>query len=367
MRVNFCIITLWCMVNAVHAQAKKDPCLDFALTIDSSLYHRDPTFFTQNIDYDAFTKKVFAPFNITPVEASSLKGELQQQLNIGDIVLQSIGTDGIYEFVRILEKSSVRKSLLFRHVGEDGWLNYHEIYLSQIGDSYKIEDIYTYDAGLWLSETISSVLVMESDLPLKNRNAGENQLLIDSVFIMNQQGDFSETMKYYKRLPSVYQDKEALLISALIAAFAVKDSSKDALINRYLVKHPQSPGLTLVLADIYTQERRTHKALKQYEFLDVLIGGDIYLDYKKAELLVKEGKVKKGEKMCEDIIQRKEEMIEARLLLMDCYYIRKKYSEFLVQLETLASSMETTPSKVFAAEDYPEFFNSERWEKYSGK
>ena len=346
------------------AQNKMSPQMQLALAIDSSLYHRSPDVFQQNWDYEVFSIKVFKPFKLSPEEILYLSQDLKNNLKIGEVMLETMGDTGSYEFVKILEKSHRKKSLLFRSVDQSGWLNYHEIFLNKVEESYKIEDIYTYDAAMWLSSSISSIFMEEGGFPVKNPALSKYMALGDSVFYLNRVGQFEKALEVYNKLPKLYQEKEEFLISAVVAASFESQELQSKYIQKYVSLYPSQTGLSLILIDIFTTEGEYNKAIEQVEYLSKMIGGDTYLNYKKACLLYKNGNIKKAKKLCLKLKKRKSHLGEVYLLLLDCYYKEKKYNLFLNELIEMAKLVKKKPSDIFSNEDYPDFFSSKKWVDY---
>lgn len=362
--IYFCLLFNLIPALCTYGQGQMSPQMKLALAIDSSLYHRSPKVFQDSWDYEVFTRKVLKPFKLSPEEILYLGEDLKNNLNIGEVLLETMGDTGSYEFVKVLEKPNRKKSLLFRSVDKEDWLNYHEIYLSRVGGSYKIEDIYTYDAAVWLSSSISSIFIEEGGFPVKNPALTKYMSLGDSVFYLNRVGQFDKALELYKKLPQVYQNKEELLISAIVAASFENQEVQDKYIQRYISLYPSQPGLSLILIDIFASEGEYNKAIAQVDYLNKMIGGDTYLDYKKALLLFKGGEIKKSKKACLKLIKKEAHLGEVRILLLDCYYSQKKFNLFLGELVEIAKVTNQKPSEVFHEEDYPDFFISKEWSEY---
>ncbi|GAA4831571.1 hypothetical protein GCM10023331_16030 [Algivirga pacifica] len=343
---------------------KLDPYIALGVHMDSSIYEHDYHSLSPLLDYNVFSRKALHYFKVSEEEALAFEEELREQISMEDILGVLVEDDGRYEFVKVLDKANGEKSLLFRQVYSDGWLNYQEYLLHTIGDKLLIKDIYSYESGSYLSDRIGTSYLTEDIYPVRSGYVQQYHALADSIFYYNQMTAFKESWRVYQTLPRYYKDKESYLLSAIIALSAIEVDKEIPLLQRYQDKYPQSPGVHLVMTDVYKARGLMDAAIKELEILEEYIGGDAFLMYKKAECYATKGDLKKAEKLCKVIIEEKNEMTEAELLLLDCYYLRGKHKFFLENLLVLAEKLSVEPEVLCPPEDYPVFFSSDIWQEW---
>lgn len=207
-------------------------------------------------------------------------------------VRKQIRDGGRYSLVRVY-KSGKEVRALFRLVGADESLNYHDYILTESGDGrIRAEDIHIYIAGESVSETMNRFFLQfaaEMDSSLMTRLSGRQKKLLKHMSKIQQMaasfraGNARRTLSLYKQLPSELRTMKAVMLYRVMASGRVGDDSLyvDA-IRDFRNQYPKDASLNLLLIDYYVLKKDYPAALKSIDALDKQLGGDPFLDSHRA-------------------------------------------------------------------------------------
>ncbi len=260
-------------VPATAADAK-----NFARQLQSSIEKRSPDFFNTAIDKKKFLKKAGLG---SGKNARSFGSGIEDRLNMGTTMINSLSRKATYQLVKQYEKDK-KQHVLFR-LYDDGSLNYHDIELIKSGSSVKIDDIFIYTSGEYLSETIKGLFEQMKGIMDKGSNSFEKNTVITDLPRMRKlmnEGKYEEAVSIYESLPPDIRKLRAVQIIHVLISSGLDDTEKysDA-IEEYKKLYPDEPNMHLLLLDGYVLKKEYGKAMFSINEMDRMINKDPFLDY----------------------------------------------------------------------------------------
>ncbi|AZQ64448.1 hypothetical protein EI427_20190 [Flammeovirga pectinis] len=352
--------------NVVLAQNNDDKELALAITIDSAVYHESGDVVDYKINYDVFTQRVFQKLHRNSSDWKEYIQVFKEQLRLGDLLVEQIGNNGEYAFVKILENNKGNKSLLYRVLKGDGWLDYNEMLLAQNHyGAWQIIDIYFYSGGAFFSDIVATMLAEENPDLVTNKLYQESLLRIRELYGYNQQGLYGNTLTSYDSLSNYFKKQKSPRL-ALIQAQAAQGnlSELEALKDKYLIDYPFDKSIRLLMSEIYGAVDNYELSKLMLDELSDLIGGDDYLLLREAEIYLSWQKGSKSKKILKKLIKSEVYQTEARLLLLDVYYSEGNYKNLLDELLKVSDEVGVAPKEILPEEQYHQFYISSYWTRY---
>ncbi|MBB6463248.1 hypothetical protein [Flammeovirga kamogawensis] len=352
--------------NIVLAQNDDDKELALAITIDSAVYHESGDVVDYKINYDVFTQRVFQKLHRNSSDWKDYIQVFKEQLRLGDLLVEQIGNNGEYAFVKILEDDKGDKTLLYRVLKGDGWLDYNEMLLAQNHyGAWQIIDIYFYSGGAFFSDVVATMLADENPDLVTNKIYQESLLRIREMYDYNQQGLYGNTLISYDSLSNYFKKQKSPRL-ALIQAQAAQGnlSELEILKDKYLIDYPYDKSIRLLMSEVYGAVDNYELSKLMLDELSDLIGGDDYLLLREAEIFLSWQKEGKSKKILKKLIKSEIYQTEARLLLLDVYYAEENYKNLLDELLKVSDEVGVAPKEILSEEQYHQFYISSYWLKY---
>lgn len=359
----YCIC--WISLLSTNGQSAKNE-LELAITIDSAIYHGDGTIVDQWINYEVFTRRVFKSLHRQSSDWKEYSTIFKEQLRLGELLVEQIGTNGEFSFVKVLEDSKGDTNLLYRDLKGDGWLDYNEMLLvKNHNNQWNIIDIYFYSGGVYFSDIVATMLAKENPELINNKNYRESLLKVIDLFGYNQQGLYGNTIASYDSLSNYFKDQKNTQLALLQAhAFQGNLIEMEAIRKRYFQKFPEDKSIRLILMEIYGSMDNYEMSKVMLDELSSLVGGDDYLSLREAEILMSWGKFSKAKKVLKRVIKSENFVTDARLLLVDVYYADENYKGMLEETIKISDQVGVPIKEILSKESYLQFYSSSFWKKF---
>ncbi|NME67033.1 tetratricopeptide repeat protein [Flammeovirga aprica] len=340
--------------------------LELAITIDSAIYHRDGSIVDQWINYEVFTQRVFKSLHRRSTDWKDYSELFKQDLRLGELLVEQIGTDGELSFVKVLEDTEGNVNLLYRDLKGDGWLDYNEMLLvKNHQNQWNIVDIYFYSGGGYFSDIIAAILAKDDPDLVQNASYRNSLLKVIDLFGYNQDGLYGSTISAYDSLSPFFQKQKNTQLALIQAhAFQGNISEMETLKNAYLQQYPDDKSIRLVLMDIYGSLDNYEMAKVMLDELSQLVGGDDYLSLREAEILLAWNKSAKAKKVLKKVIKSENFVTDARLLLVDAYYSEENYKGMLDETIKVSDVVGVPIEEILPKETYGQFYSSSSWQKW---
>ncbi|MBB3700702.1 hypothetical protein KMW28_18975 [Flammeovirga yaeyamensis] len=357
------LLLLFFSVN-VMATSEKDDDIKLAITIDSAIYHGNGDIVDKYIDYDTFTQRVFQKLHKQPSEWKEYASAFKQNIRLGDLLIEQIGSEGEYSFVKVIENPDGQTNLLYRMLKGDGWLDYHEVLLvKNHSGEWNVADVYFYFSGTYFSDIIATLLAQEDQELVANQSLRKSLLLTRELFGYNQEGMYGNTITAYDSLSNYFKKQKNTRLALLMALAGQGDMTQlENLKAKYLSDFPYDKSIRLMMMEVYGSLDNYEQSKVMNDELSELIGGDDYLKLRTAEIYLSWDKSSKAKKLLKKMIKAESFPTDARLLLMDVYYVEENYKGLYTELMTVSDMVGVSPEEILPKEHYPNFYASSSWQ-----
>jgi tetratricopeptide (TPR) repeat protein len=282
------------------AAAEEQLYLEWAKKVEKTINAGDPSFLNKSMDVRAMVDKGLKGLDIPVPEYSRFVGEALRecaQAGLGDVICKELKNGGKLRFLRF-HQVEAQTIALFRSSGTANSLNYHDFYLSvdQYGRAVA-NDVYYYSTGERISELFRIngrrfVLIRQGGAEANQLKQGLAKL--DEMERLYRDKKFKEALAAYDSIPdrlpgSLKYDKPALSLRMLIAMQVSVDAYQKAM-EDYRATFPADPALDMDLIELYFLWGEYDECIAAIDRLNQNIGGDPFLDMRKAMALFLAGR-----------------------------------------------------------------------------
>jgi len=214
-------------------------------------------------------------------------------------------------------------------------------------------DAYVFSSGEKLSETLARFLLPQiaqaSKTPIGRLLTEEDPVVkhVDqfiSISRATQQGDFEGVIAQYAALPPELQDNKTILLMYLGAASKLMSAAESEAaiaayqngVERFERKHGDDPAFLLVGIDYHFLREDFESAAELVEKLDVAVGGDPYLDFFRASILLNQEKFTEALPFVEKARDNNPELEDPYWGIVNVHLSLENYAEVAKGLDQLA-------------------------------
>lgn len=369
-------LVLICSIGFLNAQDRSKDTLRYnyvGLAIDSTLFNGKTEYFNNIFNKQYLLDQILIESEETYVKQfnEGFKEGLLNRFDYGDRLLQELGEDGSFDFLKSKINRKGEHHLLFRLSASDG-LNYVEFKIDEIEGKPMIIDAYYYMSGEYLSKTLSDVYKASiSNKPnlidkLLKRSLVDDFKKVKQSRLLTQQGKFQEAFTVYNSISSEGKKQKAILLFGMQISSEVSDNEYQKIINRYEELFPNDPSLYLVSMDGAYMSKNYDRVLNLIRKLDIAVGGDPYLHSLRSNTYYAKGDMANAEKYGRLMIDNFPFEAEAYTTLMTIFIEQSKNKEALSVLEEFLKAFGLTKEYLHdsIASDYPEFVKTEDYKNW---
>ena len=343
---------------------------DLAKRIEGLIAKRDGQAFDALLDVEVMLAKATRGLAVSPENIKAFKQGFRRSFSLSRQIFDALQESGTYSLLR-LRRVEGRQRALFRMEADAGF-NYHEYVLSAGPDDLRVQDVYVYMTGEFLSETIrrhamnsfASSKGFVAKLLGTDRDYLKN---LDKMKAMNEhvtRGEFQEGLAVYAKLPASLRVEKTYLIMRLRLALGSGDNDAYAkAIEDFEKAHPTDPALDLLSIDGFFLRKEYAKALASVDRLDKRVGGDPYLDVTRADLHIAAGDHAKGRECAARALKKDPGLDDALWSLVTVSLHGKDFKETVRLLRRLEKDFGAAP-EVESIPLYAEFTKSPEYAEW---
>ncbi len=281
---------------AVNDTINDSKVIAFADQLQTSLYDLDTTFFLKNFDEESFANKVILNDeeslkrkDIQIFNKAFKKGFLSKFDIFPTRIIQSIKNDGSYDVVNYYyDELESKYHLLLRSYSDNDGLNYHDYQLNYRDKTFKIEDIYIYTTGEYLSDTIKQLYMI--NLPktyvdgINPKESKSNTVLFfyDYNSLVSQE-KYKEAYNLLSNLEGDIKDQKVIYIMKIQIASAINKVYYMEAIDELLKKFPDDPSTQLMAVDYYVMLKDYNATMAALHALETATS-DTFIEYMRGNL-----------------------------------------------------------------------------------
>ena len=262
---------------------------------------------------------------------------------IAQLMRAGILEGGRFRFIRI---KTVRKrpAAIFRLAGH-GLMSWWGFHLGSDTDGQsRIEDVLNFGNGGWFSDHIRRMVLFQHP-----KAAGEEQATFEAFKktydkMQDAFGNlrYEEGLRYYEKLPASWRVKRNVLEARLHAARHAGDDAYATALAAIVEHHPGDEGAMIKQFELGMVREHYEEARRAVDRLDKALGGDPYLDLKRAEILVRTGKEPQAQALTSAFMKKDRSLADAYIVLAECAVARGEFQE-AVRHYGRAAAMRTNP------------------------
>ncbi|WP_298420243.1 hypothetical protein [uncultured Kordia sp.] len=319
--------------------------LKFADLLQASLYKLETKFFLDNFNAESFANKVILN------DKKSLENKDIQTFNKAfqdgflkkfDLfpvkITQSIQNDSSYDVVNYYYDDLEKKyHLLFRTYSDNDGLNYHDYQLNYANEKFKIEDIYIYTTGEYLSDTIKQLYLI--NLPktyIDGIDAKEDRLENIAFFYSYQKliakEKYKEAFDLLSTLKGDIKEQKIIYIMKIQVASAINEVYYMEAIDELLKKFPNDPSTQLMAVDYYVMLKDYNATMTALDALEIATS-DTFIEYMRGNLSWEFNDYEGAEKAYKATMAEYPDFEAARLNLLYMYDEAKMVEACISMLE----------------------------------
>lgn len=330
---------------AVNDTINDSKVIAFADLLQTSLYELDTAFFMENFDGDSFANKV-----ILNDEESLKKKDIQvfnKAFKVGflgefDIfptnIVKSIKNDASYDVVNYYyDELESKYHLLFRAYSDDDGLNYHDYQLNYVNETFKIEDIYIYTTGEYLSDTVKQLYMLNlprtyvDDISPKEKRSNTVLFFHDYTELLGQK-KYKEAYNLLSNLEGEIKDQKVIYIMKIQVASAINEVYYMEAIDELLKKFPKDPSTQLMAVDYFVMLKDYNATMAALEALENATS-DTFVQYMRGNLSWEFNDYEGAEKAYNAIMKEYPDFEAARLNLLYMYDEAKMFTSCITLLD----------------------------------
>jgi len=262
--------------------------------------------------FDKMLDRVIASFELEPKYVAGFK----QGANSGSPIAKLVGqlkanqdAGGSYRLVRVVTRAGDRHAV-FRLLGANGALNYHDLRIVRDGDQLRADKIFVAMTGEKISDSMKTAMapLVQKLTPMARMMGGDQRelkLLEKQSAVMKSivAGDMAGALDLYGKLPADVQKRKMIQVYRLtaLAQLAERETEYLQAMDQYAELFPGDPSLALISIDAAVLRDDMDLLIKAHGDLTTWSAGDPILDLIVGAVLANSGRPEEAQAMVADV------------------------------------------------------------------
>jgi hypothetical protein len=256
-------------------------------TLRKSFTAKDPDLINSLFDKEYFVNRIVIDKNDKRIKAFNdrFKGSLSQGFNLGRMMI-FLTKDHYYDFVNHFISVDGTTHLIYRLMHSDGAFNYHDYEMQWRDSTLKIVDVYIYQTGENLSETLRLLYKngLREELNKEDKVFGENDIYnsteeINKVRQLVVAGKAKEAMESFFKIPEKYRKQKIFRVLKIQIAQELGNEFYIQAVTEYVEQFPDDPSFYLMAYDKAIDDENYDLAFKYIDKIDISVGLDPFLNF----------------------------------------------------------------------------------------
>jgi hypothetical protein len=344
--------------------------IDFGVAIADGLKAGDATALDRVLDVDALTDRAIAGLKVTDEWKTGYRKGVKDEFSLGKPIVKALQAKGSYTFLRFHTVDGKRRAL-FRLVTA-GTFNYHDCLVEPAAQGFRIVDVYVYTSGEWMSDSLHRMALgalAQEPGTLGKLVGRENEYTkflpqIQTMGSLHSQGKNVEALKVFAGLPaSVKKEKSVLIVRVAVAAEVSVPEWTKAL-DDLKTAYPGDPCIAIHSIAPLIVAKKFDEAAKGYDDLDKSVGGDAYLQCRKADVWFSKGDLAKSRESAEQAVRLDKYYAEGHWFLVTLALKDKRWADVSAELTTIEKELEIPIKNLTKAQVYAEYVQTPEYEAW---
>lgn len=353
----------------------------FADRMTRAVRARDAVAMDKLLRLSDLTERIISDLDLSDQFRQGIRKGMTQsmrQASLGQQVLQSIQDDGSYQLLRIRTVDG-RPRPLFRLIGSEGALNYHDYYLARYEDGeVATEDMFVFASGEPISQSMRRLLIPAvASLRGKGLFGKLDPQELDSMKTIRSMAkairarNYKSAIAAYRTLPRTFQERKPVLILYIQATMNLEtdgDAEYLAALEVFRKLYPRDAALDFISIDYFFLKKRYDEACRAMDRINKAVGGDPYLDVLRGSALLEAGRFKEARQAIEKAIKDEPNLVQAYWFRIGLSLREKKYADTLAWLQRIVEKCHVDIQDLTGVPDYAGFVASPQytmWQKWN--
>lgn len=359
-------VALGILMWSQSAPAEKD-CKELVQKMEASVMEDDGTWLDAALDKTLLCDRILKDLPADDKFKTSVRNSMKTAIKFGTEIAGAVQNAGAtYKFLRIRTVNGQTRAL-FRLVHGDGGLNYHEFLLEKGADGQPHPtDVFIAVSGEWISESLRRqyLMLLSSQPGFLAKLAGkENEYAkalpkIKEMGLLNKQQKGAESLKIYDALPESVRGEKFVLLARYQAAALLGGPPLQEAIKAYRQKFPDDPSLPLLSFAPQLESKEFKAAMESIEKIDRAVGGDPFLECKRAEVHLESGAPDKAREAALKAIEREKTLNDGYWMMVTISLREKKFADTSTWLTRIEKELKIEIEDLTKIDVYAEYVKS---------
>ena len=329
--------------------------------LESSISSGNPYYFNLCFNTESIIDSAILsnPKNAENSFAQGFIEGLKQQFDPGNAILELIGADGSFTFIRAYKRDG-RSKLLFRLISSNG-INYHEYDVGQKDEKLVLTDAYIFTTAQTISGTYKNIY-NKYFLNLPEYRISRADKKIQRLAAI---GNSRKAYKQWLNLPeNIRFSKTNQLMGIHLASKLDRETYFGAYIE-FMNHFPDEPGKYFIALEGLIKQGYYHAALKAIEKLDEYIQTDPILNVIKADIYYESGDTQNAEEHLNKLIEEMPEYETGYLNLLGLYIEENEFMKATLLLDKIILTFNASKEDLQQiVTDYTDFLQSDEFKNW---
>jgi tetratricopeptide (TPR) repeat protein len=275
--------------------------IEFALELEESIASMDAIRTDQLVNMEFISELAFREVEY-PDQVKQIFLEAASKQSMFASLIEQVRNFGDYRFLKLKQVGNAYDPI-FRLVSHNGGISYHEFKLTLNSSGRPIAaDFYTTALGTWTQGEIVGNMMPQlhvRDGSIEISDLGKLFQAHSSTFskmlrAVNTGEELEEALEEFRKLPEkLYEDRRFLTMATAIASRISQEELKVE-VERFSRTISDESILDPFLVDLLSRQEKTDEALEVIQRMDDRIGGDIFLDFLRANAFLASGRLEEA-------------------------------------------------------------------------
>lgn len=337
--------------------------IEFANLLQTSLYEYESSYFLENFDSETFAEKIMLDDKETNGKIKGFNlGFKEGFLKKFDVfptkIIESIKKESSYNVVNYYYDDTENKyHILFRAYSEIDGLNYHDYQLNYTKETFKIEDVYIYTTGEYLSDTLRQLYLISIPKEYIEGIDAENNRFTNMLFFLSYKQlvakeKYKEAYDLLSNLKGDIKNQKVIYIMKIQVASAISEVYYMEAIDELLKKFPDDPSTQLMAVDYFIMLKDYNATMSSLDALEAATN-DTFIEFMRGNLAWEFNDYENAEKSYKATLEEYPSFDSARINLIYMYDESKQYDVCISMLD------EFITNDIYDKKDLIEFIDDE--------